>query len=136
MQYIIWELICNQTIVAKDQPQVHEMWSDVSRQLECHGVDAVNQLPAPRIIKTHNPVTHLTISPECKYIYVYRNPWDVCISMYNNCVEAPQVFGFKNGSRPRMIDCFLDGQVPWGDYFHHLESWLNLQHNLGHERLS
>lgn len=126
MQYIVWEIMKN-TNAENDLPFVNEMWYDISKHLELHGADVVKNMVPPRIIKTHNPMNYLRYSDKCRYIYVYRSPWDVAVSFYNNLIDAPEIFGFTNGTESDAIECFLNGYLPWGDYFAQVLSWLNLK---------
>ncbi|XP_050037737.1 sulfotransferase ssu-1-like [Dermacentor andersoni] len=52
--------------------------------LELHGADAVYGMPRPGAIKTHLPFHQLKFSTRAKYIYVARNPYDVCVSAYHH----------------------------------------------------
>lgn len=125
MQYILWEILYN-NLNSSRQPSVHEMWFEKSLQIELYGVKKILQMDVPRIIKSHNPLDHFCYTNKSgKFIYVYRNPWDVCISYYNNIRDQPKFFGFEDGTLNDAIECFLTGYLPWGDYFTHVKSWLS-----------
>lgn len=117
-QYIIWLLIHdgqpmdgNQTL-SQDLPHLEEV-----------GKEIVSALSPPRFIKTHLPY-HLTPHhPEAKYIYVARNPFDCVVSFYHHTRGFVQHYDFAEGSFAEFFDCFLAGEVDFGDYFEHLLSW-------------
>lgn len=52
--------------------------------LELCGAEAANCDPRPPTIKTHLPFDQKKFSPLAKYIYVVRNPYDVCVSLYHH----------------------------------------------------
>ncbi|KAH7941240.1 hypothetical protein HPB49_011272 [Dermacentor silvarum] len=52
--------------------------------LELYGADAVYDMPRPGTIKSHLPFHKLKFSTRAKYIYVARNPYDVCVSAYHH----------------------------------------------------
>ena len=49
------------------------------------GINYINKLNSPRIIKTHLPIQFLpdNVENESKVIYILRNPKDVCVSYYH-----------------------------------------------------
>ncbi|KAI6657287.1 Amine sulfotransferase [Oopsacas minuta] len=44
----------------------------------------ISALPDPRLFYTHFPYKFLPKNPATKYLYIYRNPKDVVVSMYNH----------------------------------------------------
>lgn len=52
--------------------------------LELCGAEAATCHPRPPTIKTHLPFDQKRFSPSAKYIYVVRNPYDVCVSLYHH----------------------------------------------------
>ena len=46
--------------------------------------ERVAALPDPRFIFTHCPFEYLPINPATKYIYIYRNPKDIVVSLYHH----------------------------------------------------
>ncbi len=123
-QYIIWLLLRdgkpmdgNQTL-NQDIPHLEEV-----------GKDIVSALSPPRFIKTHLPY-HLTPHhPQAKYIYVARNPFDCVVSFYHHTRGFVQHYDFAEGSFSDFFDCFLAGEVDFGDYFDHLLSWYEHYHD-------
>ncbi|GFQ81594.1 sulfotransferase 1C4 [Trichonephila clavata] len=56
------------------------------------GMEDVNNMPRPGAFKTHLPYSHLSYSPEAKYIFVARNPKDCCVSFFHHA-RSQRVLG-------------------------------------------
>lgn len=74
----------------------------------------------PRILTTHFQPGKLTINQSSKYVYVARNPWDLCASLYDQCRQTPlcplqATFG-------EFLPVFLQGYLPYGSYFRHVNA--------------
>lgn len=84
--------------------------------IELFGADAVRSMPRPGTIKTHLPFDEKRFSSRAKYIYVARNPYDVCVSFYHHLTAqttaAKECLSFDDYLRS-----FLAGQVQFGNYF-------------------
>ncbi len=117
-QYIVW-LIHN-----NGQPlSPSKTISEVSPHLEEVGKEVITKLPHPRIIKTHLPY-HLTpYHPEAKYIYVARNPFDCVVSFYHHTRGFIKHYDFAEGTFDDFFECFIAGEVDFGDYFDNLVPW-------------
>ncbi|KAL1425329.1 hypothetical protein MTO96_019270 [Rhipicephalus appendiculatus] len=76
----------------------------------------------PGAIKTHLPFNRVPYSPQAKYIFVARNPYDCCVSFYHHTRAFP-AYRFAEGSFDAFLDAFLRGKVDCGDYFDQLLSW-------------
>ncbi|XP_050037734.1 sulfotransferase 1 family member D1-like [Dermacentor andersoni] len=50
--------------------------------LELFGADSLGSMPRPGTIRTHLLFDESRFSSRAKYIYVARNPYDVCVSSY------------------------------------------------------
>lgn len=134
-QYICWELTQNLD-GTKQRPQVHEMWFDISPQLETFGSKRVEQQTLrPRLVKVHLPLNYLNYNFDTKLIHVLRNPYDACVSLFNNVKAAPRVFGFEDGTFEQFCDLYIRGQMPWGDYWSHAVSYLEEQRSLNENML-
>lgn len=72
-----------------------------------------------RTFLTHIPPTKQNINPEAKYIYVARNPWDCCVSVYHQ-VKDVSIYHFEDGTFDDFLEAFLDGDICYGDYFKHV----------------
>lgn len=90
--------------------------------LEMQGAEAALYAPKPRVLKTHLPYRMNPYSPEAKYIYITRNPYDCCVSFYYHTKNNPP-YQFSQGTFDEFFELFLQGRVDFGDYFDHLLSW-------------
>lgn len=82
----------------------------------------LNQLPAPRIFKTHAPYKLVRKNWQGKFIYVYRNGMDVAVSQY---------YHYKNLGNPNLTfesslrDRFLkENNSSFVSWFKHMADWL------------
>ncbi|KAH6943290.1 hypothetical protein HPB50_018586 [Hyalomma asiaticum] len=88
--------------------------------LEHSGKQADAFASTPRLIMTHIRPGKLADVPEAKYVYVARNPWDVCCSLYDyvvKVVERADRVPFED-----YLSLFLDGRVATGRYFEHVNA--------------
>lgn len=91
--------------------------------LEEVGAAAVEALPEPRLIKTHLPVGMAPYSARARYIYVARNPFDCAVSFFHHTRGFVQHYDFADGTFDDFFECFIAGEVDFGDYFDHLTGW-------------
>ncbi|KAH9378078.1 hypothetical protein HPB48_011336 [Haemaphysalis longicornis] len=56
---------------------------------------------------------------EAKYIYIARNPWDVCVSFYH-MVNNVSVWRFRDATFDDFVDAFIEGDFGYGSYFDHV----------------
>ncbi|KAH7957512.1 hypothetical protein HPB52_019630 [Rhipicephalus sanguineus] len=82
-----------------------------------HG-DWKSALPI-RLFFTHLPFRRDTMREEVKYVYVARNPWDVCVSFYNMVTDV-SIWNFKDGTFEEFVDAFLETDLGYGSYFDHV----------------
>lgn len=97
--------------------------NDLFPHLEEVGETAVQALPEPRLIKTHLPFARTPWNPGAKYLYVARNPFDCAVSFYHHTRGFVRHYDFADGSWDTFFECFVRGEVDFGDYFDHLLSW-------------
>ena len=66
------------TATVQAPPQIEDMlkWT-VSKE-------HISALPEPRFLFTHFPYGYLPRNPSAKYIYIYRNPKDIVVSLYHH----------------------------------------------------
>ncbi|KAL1468728.1 hypothetical protein MTO96_025217 [Rhipicephalus appendiculatus] len=83
--------------------------------LDLVGAEGALSMPRPGCLKTHLPYGKHPYSPEAKYIYITRNPYDCCVRL--------PTYRFQEGTFDQFFDMFVDGEVDYGDYFDHLLSW-------------
>ena len=96
---------------------------DVFPHLEEVGAERVLALPEPRLIKTHLGVERTPWNAQAKYLYVARNPFDCAVSFYHHTRGFVRHYDFADGDWATFFECFLRGEVDFGDYFDHLLSW-------------
>ncbi len=92
--------------------------------LEEVGSDFVKSLSEPRFIKTHLTYDLTPYNPDAKYIYIARNPFDCAVSFYYHTQGFIKHYDFAEGTFDDFFECFINGEVDWGDYFDHLLSWV------------
>ncbi|XP_075419468.1 sulfotransferase 1C4 [Tenrec ecaudatus] len=92
------------------------------------GLERANELPSPRILKTHLPI-ELTppsfLEKNCKIIYVARNPKDNMVSYYhfqrmNKGLPDP-------GTWEEYFESFMAGKVCWGSWYSHVKGWWDIK---------
>ena len=118
-QYIVYLLLNGARPLAPTQSI-----NDVFPHLEEVGEDVVSALPQPRLIKTHLPFERTPWNPAAKYLYVARNPFDCAVSFYHHTRGFVRHYDFAEGTWGTFFECFLAGEVDFGDYFDNLASWL------------
>lgn len=117
-QYIVYLLENDGRALAAGQ-----RLDDVFPHLEEVGEAAVRALPEPRLVKTHLPFSCTPWSAQAKYIYVARNPFDCAVSFYHHTRGFERHYDFAEGSWDTFFECFVRGEVDFGDYFDNLLSW-------------
>ncbi|CAF1247621.1 unnamed protein product [Adineta ricciae] len=91
--------------------------------LEQHGGQGIVNMRRPGSIKTHLPLSIIPQHSQAKYIYVVRNPKDMCTSFYKFIKTMP---GVTHSDVPfdTYFDLFIAGRANYGDYFDHvLDAW-------------
>ena len=118
VQYIVYLLLHEGAPLAGDR-----LLEKTIPHLEEVGREPVERLPKPRAIKTHLPFAMTPAHPEARYIYVARNPFDCVVSFYHHTRGFAQHYDFAAGTFEDYFECFLAGEVDFGDYFDNLASW-------------
>ncbi|KAH9381572.1 hypothetical protein HPB48_015858 [Haemaphysalis longicornis] len=90
--------------------------------LEMRGAEDVVKMKRPGLIKTHLPYRLLPKSPETKYICVFRNPKDACVSFFHQ-TKSFAAYDFAERKFEDYFNLYLKGEVDFGDYFDHAVSW-------------
>lgn len=117
MQYIVYLLVRGRPLGAG------ERLTALFPHLEEVGSEAVEALPRPRLIKTHLPCSITPWHREAKYVYVARNPFDCAVSFFHHTRGFVRHYDFAEGTFDDFFECFIAGEVDFGDYFDHLLSW-------------
>ncbi|KAH7959758.1 hypothetical protein HPB49_013606 [Dermacentor silvarum] len=79
-----------------------------------------------RCFSTHMPLSRERVSEQGKYVYLARNPWDVCVSFYNMATRI-SYYNFQDGTFEELVDAFLGGNFGYGDYFEHVAAGYELR---------
>lgn len=90
--------------------------------LDLQGAEAAVYAPKPSAFKSHLPFNKIPYSPEAKYVYIARNPYDTCVSFYYHTRDIP-AYRFRDGTFDEFFDLFIQGRVEFGDYFQNVISW-------------
>jgi hypothetical protein len=98
--------------------------NDVFPHLEEVGSAKVRALPEPRLVKTHLPFERTPWHAGARYLYVARNPFDCAVSFYHHTRGFVKHYDFADGTFDDFFECFVRGEVDFGDYFDNLLSWL------------
>jgi len=93
--------------------------------------DRIVQMKSPRFIKSHLPFQVLpqTLLDTAKVVFVARNPWDCCASLYNH-VTGFKPFAYQYvGTKAQFCELFRKEETPWGSYWNHLKTaWSKRSH--------
>ncbi len=117
-QYIVWliqhsgEPLSASKKIEDDIPHLEEV-----------GKETIEKLAHPRVIKTHLPYHLIPHHPQAKYIYVARNPFDCAVSFYHHTRGFIKHYNFAEGTFDEFFECFITGEVDFGDYFDNLLPW-------------
>jgi hypothetical protein len=117
-QYMVYLLLRRRAITES------ESLGEYFPHLEEVGAPVVAKLPQPRMIKTHLSLDMTPYSPAAKYILVIRNPFDCAVSFYHHTRGFPKHYDFQDGRFDVFVECFIAGDVDFGDYFDHLVPWV------------
>ncbi len=117
-QHIVYLILHRGEPLSSDRRMTDEI-----PQLEEVGRETVEALPDPRCIKTHLPFQLTPHHREARYIYVARNPFDCAVSFYHHTRGFVQLYDFAEGSFDDFFECFVAGEVDFGDYFDNLIPW-------------
>lgn len=114
---------CQRTIIQHRHPFIEWAWPS-----QPSGVDKANEMPAPRILRTHLPTQLLPPSfwtNNCKFLYVARNAKDCMVSYYHfyrMCQWLPDP-----GTWNEYFETFINGKVSWGSWFDHVKGWWEIR---------
>ncbi|XP_075553562.1 amine sulfotransferase-like [Dermacentor variabilis] len=95
--------------------------------IKYHVDAAKHQTSAPvRTFCTHLPLRGEKLNPEAKYVYVARNPWDVCVSLYHHTTSLSS-YQFQEGTFHDFLEAFITSSIPYRCYFEHLNAGYSLK---------
>ncbi|KAL1471242.1 hypothetical protein MTO96_040021 [Rhipicephalus appendiculatus] len=90
--------------------------------MELQGAEAAVNAPIPRAFRSHMSFDKVPYSAEAKYVYIARNPYDTCVSLYYH-TRNMRIYRFHEGTFNDFLELFLQGRVEHGDYFENVTSW-------------
>ncbi|GMS80668.1 hypothetical protein PENTCL1PPCAC_2843, partial [Pristionchus entomophagus] len=105
----------------KGEESAHPMCF-VSPMIERMGAAYSDTIKTPRVLKSHFTYKNIPKGGQAKYIYAVRNPKD-CLTSYFHHNRNFKIYDFEHGDFNVFFDLFMQGQVGFGDYFDHLNSW-------------
>lgn len=117
MQYLILSILSK-----GNPPKSLPDFMLASPYLELMGAESAEKMPRPGLLKTHLPFHKQPYSEQAKYIYVTRNPYDVCVSFYYH-LKSMTPKTIEDVSFARFHDLFLSDSMSYGSYFDNLLSW-------------
>ncbi|XP_078541082.1 sulfotransferase 1B1-like isoform X2 [Lissotriton helveticus] len=88
------------------------------------GTELLSQIPSPRLLRTHLPITHLPKSfweNKCKIVYVARNAKDVAVSSYH--YSLANILPPEPGTFAQYLEDFIAGNVSFGSWYEHVNGW-------------
>ncbi|XP_008051939.1 sulfotransferase 1A1-like [Carlito syrichta] len=90
------------------------------------GVEILQDIPAPRLIKTHLPLALLpqTVLEQKVKSYVARNAKDVAVSYYH-FYRMAKLYP-EPGTWDSFLEKFMAGEVSYGSWFQHVREWREL----------
>lgn len=119
MRYIVWSIQNNGKLPL---PTMEQLYKEAP-YLERTGKGPAEGLPSPRHLSVHTPYSHTPIRANSRYIYVARNPRDTCVSYYHFTKEGIGGSNYRDASFDEYFQSFVEGNVPYGDYFDHVKGW-------------
>lgn len=90
--------------------------------LEMVGAKVIEAMTLPGLIVTHLPHRLTPWDSRAKYIYVCRNPKDVCVSFFIH-TRTLAGYEYEHGQFEDFFEIFMSGKNSFGDYFEHVTSW-------------
>jgi hypothetical protein len=91
-------------------------------KLKAH-YEANNQRLGRRVFNTHLRWEMMPKEPNMRYIYVVRNGKDVALSFFQHLSNQDDADCF-NGNLADFVKQWSNGETPFGNWIHHLQSWM------------
>ncbi|XP_003747494.1 sulfotransferase 6B1 [Galendromus occidentalis] len=119
VQYIIWSLLKGTDKPLPTLKEMRSLYFPCIEQVDPDVVDRhLTKRDEGRLIHHHLPKAFVPSEVQ-KNIYILRNPYDVCVSYYHHL----KVNGKYDAAFSDFFECFIRGEVPFGDYFDHIAGW-------------
>ncbi|XP_049270807.1 3-beta-hydroxysteroid sulfotransferase isoform X3 [Rhipicephalus sanguineus] len=115
-----WMLYITHLILREGHPiTTYEEFAKEWRFLEYMNIKDFSSSQPLRTFVTHLALDKRTMTEEGKYVYIARNPWDVCVSFYHMATNM-STFEFQKGTFEEFFETFVSGNFGYGDYFEHV----------------
>ncbi|KAH8042782.1 hypothetical protein HPB51_025834 [Rhipicephalus microplus] len=115
-----WLMYITHLILKQGQTiNTYQEFAKNMRFLEYMDIEGFSSSLPLRTFVTHLPLDKHMMTEEAKYVYIARNPWDVCVSLYNMAINTT-IFQFRNGAFDDYLDTFVSGNFGYGDFFEHV----------------
>lgn len=101
---------------------------DLSIFLEMRGKEDAENMPRPGAVKTHLPYHLQPKNGTAKYIVVFRNAKDACVSFHYHHQMAPN-YGNQGMDFHDFFKFFIKGALECGSYFDWVKSWWEQRNN-------
>lgn len=121
-----------------DFESIHNLspWVDYSLDARETKIDLIDQLPEPRILKTHLPFEALPYNPEGKYICLFRDGRDVAVSLFNHVhaytpeayLKSASNFYKASSNFVDFWDKWLETGKPMWCFWEFINSWWKVRH--------
>ncbi|XP_017841408.2 sulfotransferase 1C2A [Drosophila busckii] len=102
-------------------------YSTIAANLPMDSIDACNQMPSPRLIKSHLPAQLLPRQlwqQKRKIIYVARNPKDCVVSSFHFVNGS----GLWKGDFDTFVDDFINNKILYTSYWTHIVDFWRMRH--------
>uniref|UniRef100_T1II81 Sulfotransferase domain-containing protein n=1 Tax=Strigamia maritima TaxID=126957 RepID=T1II81_STRMM len=111
-------------------PYLEMNMMELPPEFQLNEVDSVENLPSPRLIKSHLPYCLLppeAVAKKSKFLYVSRNAKDTMISYFH---FALNIFWMKfQGDLNDFAELFLEGKIPFAPYIPHVKEFWEHRHD-------
>ncbi|KAL1486560.1 hypothetical protein MTO96_046907 [Rhipicephalus appendiculatus] len=106
-----WLMYITHIILSNGQPMtLYQEFAKEWRFLEYMDIEDFRSSLPLRTFPTHLALDKRTMTEEGKYVYLARNPWDVCVSFYHMMINM-SLFGFQGGKFEDFLDVFNTREV-------------------------
>lgn len=118
----LWEVI-SRVRRETTEPMVD---TKVQFMMEFVDVDVLNELPSPRLLNTHLPLSMLPL-PEIiarglKIVHLYRNPKSTCVSYFHHARSVPHRLPVPIGTFQEFFEYFFfSNRQVYGSYFDYMK---------------
>ncbi|XP_064624359.1 amine sulfotransferase-like [Lineus longissimus] len=120
VQEIVYLLMNNADFTSASERTIEDRFPFL--EYPCPGLEEVNNMKSPRLIKTHLPFSLLSRQvndKKPKIVYIARNPRDVTVSYFHFCKTI--IFLSFRGDFNHFYNKFLKDEVPYAPWFEHVK---------------